>query len=133
MTMISVAANARCDALVEDLRAEFGAILADRILEAEAADYLWEARVRERYLGQHLDVGFGDFGGERELSRIAILSFLGGLWHTASCLVDGEGRNGGSDEPKQRMQQTPHRHASLPPDLSHPARNSNAYANKRQA
>ena len=85
------AANARCDALVEDLRAEFGAILADRILEAEAADYLWEARVRERYLGQHLDVGFGDFGGERELSRIAILSFLGGLWHTASCLVDGEG------------------------------------------
>ena len=91
MTMISATANARCDALVEDLRAEFGAILADRILEAEAADYLWEARVRERYLGQHLDVGFGDFGGERELSRIAILSFLGGLWHTASCLVDGEG------------------------------------------
>lgn len=91
MTMISVAANVRCDALVEGLRAEFGAILADRILEAEAADYLWEARQKERYLGQHIDVGFGEIEDERELSRIAFLSSLGGVWHTALCLVDGEG------------------------------------------
>ena len=91
MTMISAIANGRCDALVENLRAEFGAILADRILEAEAADYLWEARLKERYLGQHFDVEFGDFQAERELARVAILSFLGGLWYTASCLVDGEG------------------------------------------
>ena len=60
MTMISAIANGRCEALVEGLRAEFGAILADRILEAEAADYLWEARLKERYLGQHVDVGFGE-------------------------------------------------------------------------
>jgi hypothetical protein len=91
MTMISATGNGRCDALVEGLRAEFGAILADRILEAEAADYLWEARVKERYLGQHLDVGFGDGEDERELSRVAILSCLGGLWHVASSLIDGEG------------------------------------------
>ena len=91
MTMISAIANGRCDALVEDLRAEFGAILADRILEAEATDYLWEARLRERYLGQHFDVGFHDDEGERELARIAILSSLGGVWHAAACLVDGEG------------------------------------------
>jgi hypothetical protein len=26
-----------------------------------------------------------------ELSRIAILSFLDGRWHSATCLVDGEG------------------------------------------
>jgi len=65
--------------------------MADRILEAEAADYLWEARVKERYLGQHFDVGFDDSEDERELSRIAIVSFLGGLWYAASCLVDGEG------------------------------------------
>lgn len=91
MTMISAIANARCDALVEGLKAEFGAILADRILEAEAADYLWETRLKERYLGQHIDIGFGDCEDERELSRIAILSFLGGVWHAASCLVDGEG------------------------------------------
>jgi hypothetical protein len=91
MTMISGIAAGRCEALVEGLRAEFGAILADRILEAEAADYLWEARLTERYLGQHLDVGFGDDEDERGLSRVAILSFLGGVWHAASCLVDGEG------------------------------------------
>ena len=91
MTMISAIANGRCDALVEDLRAEFGAILADRILEAEATDFLWEARVKERYLGQHFDVGFDDDEGERELARIAILSSLGGVWHAAACLVDGDG------------------------------------------
>ena len=91
MTMISAIGNTRCDALVEGLRAEFGAILADRILEAEAVDYLWEARLKERYLGQHIDIGFGDFEDERELSRIAILSFLGGLWYAASCLVDADG------------------------------------------
>ena len=91
MTMISATATARCDALVESLRAEFGVILADRILEAEAVDYLWEARLKERYLGQHVDVGFADDEDETELARVAILSFLAGVWHTASCLVDGEG------------------------------------------
>ena len=91
MTMIPATVNGRCDALVEGLRAEFGAILTDQILEAEAADYLWEARLKERYLGQHVDVGFCDDEDEMELARVAILSLLGGRWHTASCLVDGEG------------------------------------------
>ena len=91
MMTISATASGRCDALVDGLRAEFGAIMAERILEAEAADYLWESRLRERYLGQHLDVAFGDDEAERELARVAILSFLGGIWHAASCLVDGEG------------------------------------------
>jgi hypothetical protein len=91
MMMISAIENGRCEALVEGLRAEFGAILTDRILEAEAADYLWEARLKERYLGQHVDVGLCDDEDERELARVAILSFLGGRWHAACCLVDGEG------------------------------------------
>ena len=91
MTMISATAIGRGEAIVEGLRAEFGAIVAERILEAEAADFLWEARVKERYLSQHVDVGFGDDEDESEHSRVAILSFLGGRWHTASCLVDGEG------------------------------------------
>ena len=38
--------------------AEFGAVLAARIMEAEAVDFLWDARVKERYLGQHFDVCF---------------------------------------------------------------------------
>jgi hypothetical protein len=91
MTTISAIANGRCDALVEALQAEFGSVLAERILEAEAADFLWEARLNERYLGQHLDVAFASDDEERELARIAVLSFVGGRWHAASCLVDGDG------------------------------------------
>jgi hypothetical protein len=90
MNMISAISNRGCDAIVEDLRAEFGAILADRIIEAEAVDFLWEGRIRERYLGQHL----GEFGDEEmseDVSRIAVLSSIGGRWYVGMCLVDGEG------------------------------------------
>ena len=92
MTMISAISNGRCDAMVDALRAEFGVVLTARILEAEAMDFLWDARVKERYLGQHFDVGFCFEEDETELSRMAILSFLGGSWHAGTCLVDGEGR-----------------------------------------
>ena len=91
MTMISAMANGGCEAVVEALRAEFGAVLAERVIEAEAAEFLWDARVKERNLGQQFEVWFGDEQGETELARIAILSFLGGRWHAALCLVDGEG------------------------------------------
>ena len=91
MTMISAISNRRFDMVADALRAEFGVVLAARIMEAEAADFLWDARLKERYLGQHLDVGLGDVLDEMELARIAILSFLGGRWHVAACLVDGEG------------------------------------------
>jgi hypothetical protein len=65
--------------------------LAERIFEAERADFHWQARVRERYLGQHLPLDFGDEDGGGEVSRIAILSSLAGRWHAGICLVDGEG------------------------------------------
>ena len=90
MTMISTMSNGGCEA-IDALRSEFGAILAERIIEAEAAGFLWDGRVKERYLGQHFDVWFGDEHCETELARIVILSFLGGRWHAALCLVDGEG------------------------------------------
>ena len=48
--------------------------------------------MKERYLGQHFDVGLGVDEDDIELARIAILSFLGGRWHAGMCLVDGEGR-----------------------------------------
>lgn len=91
MTMISAIANGACEARVNALLTEFGATVAARIMEAEAADFLWDARVKQRYLGQHFDVGLGFGEAEEELSRIAILSFLGGRWHAGTCLVDGEG------------------------------------------
>lgn len=92
MTTISVLANGGCEARVAALYDEFGAILAARIIESEAAEFLWDARVKERYLGQHFDVGLGIGEDEMELSRIAVLSFLGGRWYAGTCLVDGEGR-----------------------------------------
>ena len=91
MSVQPLFANAQvlsCNAQLEALKAQFGAIVASRILEAEAADFHWQARVRERYLGQYLDDVFGH--GEA-LSRIAILSALGGQWHVGVCLADGDG------------------------------------------
>ncbi|PSJ42230.1 hypothetical protein [Allosphingosinicella deserti] len=88
MTMIG---TGRCDALVDALKAEFGGIWADRILEAEAIDFLWEARVRERYLGQDEALFFGDEEATEEMSRIVVLSCLDGCWNVGLCLVDGDG------------------------------------------
>ena len=91
MTMISAIANGVFEARIAALEAEFGAILAGRIIESEAVDFLWEARVKERYLGQHFDISFPPDDEDRELSRIAVLSVFGGSWHAGVCLVDGDG------------------------------------------
>jgi hypothetical protein len=90
MNMISAISNRGCDAIVEDLRAEFGAILAERIIEAEAVDFLWEGRIKARYLGQHV-AGIDDEEMSEDVSRIAVLSSIGHRWHVGVCLVDGEG------------------------------------------
>jgi hypothetical protein len=91
MNIISTVGMGRCEALVDALRAELGGVLAERVIEAEAADFLWESRVRERYLGQHIDAILGDEQLSDEVSCIAFLSFLDGDWHAGICLVDGEG------------------------------------------
>lgn len=80
-----------CDTAVDALRAEFGAVLAERIIEAEAVDFLWESRVAERYLGQHVGWDFDDEDASQDLSRVAILSVLDGRSYVGMCLVDGEG------------------------------------------
>jgi hypothetical protein len=91
MTINSSVGMGRCEALVDALRAELGSILAERVIEAEAADFLWESRLRERYLGQHFDAFDDDELSSEDVSRIAFLSFLDGRWHAGICLVDGEG------------------------------------------
>ena len=80
-----------CDAAIDALRAEFGAVLAERIIEAEALDFLWNARLRERYLGQQIRWDCDDEDASQEFSRVAILSALEDRWYTGMCLVDGEG------------------------------------------
>jgi hypothetical protein len=91
MHIISTVGTGRCEALVDALRAELGGVLAERVIEAEAADFLWESRVRERYLGQHFDAINDGNLSSHDVSRIAFLSFLDGRWHAGICLVDGEG------------------------------------------
>ena len=90
MDVISAVSRRGCDTLVEGLRAEFGAILAERIIDAEALDFIWEGRVGERYLGEHL----GELADEEmfgEVSRVAVLSSIGCRWYVGMCLIDGEG------------------------------------------
>jgi hypothetical protein len=82
--------NRGCGARVEELRAEFGGILTERIIESEALDFIWEGRIRERYLGLHV-AQFGEDETSEDVSRIAVLSSVGGRWHVGLCLVDGEG------------------------------------------
>lgn len=97
MTIISAIPGGSGDSysrLVEGLRMEFGCadvgVLAERIFEAERVDFHWNARVRERYLGQHFPDEFGDADAGEELSRMAILSFVAARWHAGVCLVDGD-------------------------------------------
>jgi hypothetical protein len=98
MTIISTISGGSGDAyarLVDGLRMELGcddiAALADRILQAEKVDFYWQARVRERYLGQHFALDFDDQNAGEDVSRIAILSFLASRWYAGVCLVDGNG------------------------------------------
>ena len=91
MNIISMNPMGGCDARIDALRAEFGGILADRILEAEAANFLWDSRVLERYLGQHIDAIPDDESMPEDVSRVAVLSLLDGAWYAGICLVDGEG------------------------------------------
>ena len=88
---ISSVQTRAADAAFGALREEFGDVMAARILDAEAVNFLWDARVKERYLGQYLGCDFSADDAEDEFCRMAILSSLSGRWHVALCLVDGEG------------------------------------------
>lgn len=78
--------------LIAGLEAEFGhgagEALAHRFLDAEEADFLWEARFSERWLGSYEGPDGDD---EFELDRIAIMGRLDAKWFAASMIVDGEG------------------------------------------
>jgi hypothetical protein len=92
MTYHSAIGGGAGEGLVDALRAEFGAVLAARIWEAEKLDFLWDARVSERYLGQYFgtEIGFeGDWNAD--FSRLAIMSFVDGVWYAGVCVADGDG------------------------------------------
>lgn len=91
MQSISVASDRVMAALVSGLEIEFGhgagEALARRFLEAEEVDFLWDARVQERWIGTYESVD----GDEIELDRIAIFGRLDGRWFVAVMIVDGDG------------------------------------------
>lgn len=77
--------------LVAGLEIEFGRgageALAHRFLEAEEADFHWDARSEERWLGAYESPDDDEF----ELDRIAIFGRLDGKWFAAVMIVDGDG------------------------------------------
>ena len=94
MTMFQTIGTAS-DRVLETLKAgleiEFGksagAALAARFLDAEECDFLWDARLSERWLGTYENSDGEDFA----LDRIAIVGCLDGRWFVAVSIVDGDG------------------------------------------
>ena len=79
-------------ALVSGLELEFGRgageELAHRFLAAEEADFCWDARVEERWIGAYERPDDEEF----ELDRVAIFGRLDGKWFCATVLVNGDGQ-----------------------------------------
>jgi len=78
-------------ALVSGLEIEFGheagEALTHRFLEAEEADFLWDARVLERWIGAYESID----DDEIDLDRVLIFGRLDGKWFVAVMIVDGDG------------------------------------------
>ena len=94
MTMfqpISVSSDRVMAALVAGLEVEFGREagegLARHFLSAEDADFRWDARISERWLGSYENAD----DAELELDRVAIFGRLDGRWYAATMIVDGDG------------------------------------------
>ena len=91
MQTIGMASDRVMAALVSGLEIEFGhgvgEALAQRFLEAEESDFLWDARVQERWLGAYESAG----DHEIELDRVRIFGRLDGSWFVAVMIVDGDG------------------------------------------
>ncbi|HWW58158.1 MAG TPA: hypothetical protein VN047_14800 [Sphingopyxis sp.] len=88
---IGAASDRVLDALVSGLEIEFGrgagAALAHRFLEAEEVDFIWDARIEERWVGTYES----DEEDGVELDRIAIRGRLAGEDFVATMIVDGDG------------------------------------------
>lgn len=91
ISIISTASRDAYPALLVGLQSEYGHAgaveLATHFLEAEAADFHWQSRVAERWLGTCESID--DDGLEFE--RIAIAGELRQVWFVAICRVDGDG------------------------------------------
>ncbi len=88
---IAAASDRVMAALVSGLQIEFGhgvgEALAHRFLEAEEAEFLWEARDMECWIGAYESTD----DEEIDLDRVRIFGRLDGKWFIAVMIVDGDG------------------------------------------
>ncbi|MBW8297274.1 hypothetical protein [Sphingopyxis sp.] len=86
---IAMASDGVFDRIVSGLEGAFGRSaaegLARHFIEAEGADFYWEARQREKWIGNYERLDDGD--GEA-LDRVAVFGFLDGLFYVAVVLLD---------------------------------------------
>jgi hypothetical protein len=94
MNMMSAVQIAKIDpvaALIQSLTSGLDAAGAASIvryfIDSELADFCWDARQREAWVGEYLS--FDD--DDETLERIAILSEFDGRFHVGIALVDGDG------------------------------------------
>lgn len=91
MEQVGGAADRVMHALIAGLTLEFGRDagegLAQRFLDAEEFEFLWDARLQERWIGGW-DAGLDD---DIELDRVRILAKLDRKWTIATLLIDGDG------------------------------------------
>jgi hypothetical protein len=82
--------------LVAGLDIEFGIgageALAHRFLQGEETDFLWDARIEERWLGSYESIE----DDAVQLDRVAICGRLDGRWFASVMLVDGDGNAHGT-------------------------------------
>ena len=57
------------------------------ILAAEEADFHWDARLSERWLGVYFSADEDDI----DLDRVAIVGRIDGQWFAATSIIDGDG------------------------------------------
>lgn len=78
--------------LVSGLQATFGRSaaegLARHFIEAEGADFYWDARVRERWLGAYESL---DDDADDALDRVAVIGILDGCHYVAVLLLEQSG------------------------------------------
>lgn len=76
--------------IVSGLESSFGRSaaegLARQFIEAEGADFYWEARLGERGLGNYERL---DEDADKALDRVAVFGLLDGLFYVAVVLLDG--------------------------------------------
>lgn len=88
---ISKACDRVLATLAHGLEVEFGKgagdALAHRFLEAEEIDFLWDARLEERWIGAFESADESDI----DLDRVRIVGRLDDRWFMAVMIIDGEG------------------------------------------